>query len=697
MNDIILTVNQIILDRADSSSYRILYIAPDRIEAYWICLTSNRQIPVPISVSDIEDGARSGRYAVISDSLSGRDPKPGKTALERRDKAWRLISGIVYVEPAIYRLHERSALLKENSERTGSSVTNIYKYLARYWKGGMTPNALLPLYENCGKGSDPYSGASKRRGRKKVKGAEGKVLTKEDIQHFTDAVLTWYMGKEQLSLEKTYKKMLDVYYVTEDENGTPVRLEPDLVPSRSQFRYWHLKNKDILEEARARNGDRSYPLNSRASIEKTETFLSGPCTSAQIDATIADIFLVSQSDRTKIVGRPVMYFLMDSFTRIVLGMHITLDAPSWRSAAMCILNAMEDKQEFCARYGIRIKPDEWPCHHIPRTLVGDRGEMESVAADLLVNQLGIRIENTPPYRGDLKGIIERHFHTINVDMADLPGKMESDYGERCTEDYRLNARLTLNEFITIIIHCVLLYNNYHYMEYYGRTMQMRQLSIRPIPRDLWNFGMKYLSGIQRTIDRAAARYALLPSDKASITSHGILFKGFYYGCEQGFREHWFDSARVSGRETVSVSYDPRDASCIYLKPSPDSSPFECFLLDSNKISGQFSTEELEQLRQSEHEDREIYRPTEDFQYILTDRKIQEIVRSAEAAFPEHPEKSDHKRLTEIRANRKAEIEDQYQNSVRNAKPDGTDVSGETDTETKSPIQRMLEEALDEMY
>ena len=697
MNDTALTVNQIVFDRTDNSSFRILYISPDRTEAYWISLTTSRQVPVAMPLSDVEDGIRSGRYGITSDFLAGRDPHPGKTALELRDKAWNLISGIVSAEPSVYHARERSALLRETSERTGTNVTNLYKYLARYWKGGMTPNALLPLYENCGKCSDPYNGTSKRRGRKKVKGAEGKILIKEDIQHFTDAVFTWYMSKEQLSLEKTYKKMLDTYYVTENENGVPIRLDPDLVPSRTQFLYWYRKNRNILEETRARNGSRNYPLNSRATIEKTETFLSGPCASSQIDATIADIFLVSRNDRTKIVGRPVMYFLMDSFTRIVLGLHITLESPSWRSATMCILNAMEDKQEFCARYGIRISPDEWPCHHIPRMLVGDRGEMESAAADLLVSQLGIRIENTPPYRGDLKGIIERHFHTVNIDMADLPGKMESDFGERCTEDYRLNARLTLNEFITIIIHCVLLYNNYHYMEYYGRTMQMRQMGIKPVPRDLWNFGMKYLSGIQRTIDRAAARYALLPSDKASITSHGILFKGFYYGCEQGFREHWFDSARVSGREAVSVSYDPRDASCIYIKPSPDSCPVECFLLDSNKLSGRFSTEELDQLRQAEHEEREVYRPTEDFQYILTDRKIQEIIAGAEAMFPKHPDKSAHKRISEIKANRKAEIEDQYQQSVSNAGIADADTSGASDSSVKSPIQRMLEEALDEMY
>lgn len=703
MKDIVLTANQVVLDRTSQDSYRVLWIAPAREEAYWINLTGKRQIPLPLSLPAIEEGLAEGRYAIIMDSAVLRSNSPGETAKRRRDEAWKLISSIVEQEPAIYRLHERSQLLKGLSADSGVNVPFLYKLLRRYWTGGMTPDALLPNFSNCGKCSDPYSDSSQRRGRKKVPGAEGKKLIPEDIQHFSDAILTWYSGKEKLSLDKVYRNMLKEYYVTRDADGNITDLDPDQVPSRAQFLYWHTRNKNVLEEAKQRNGARNYPLQSRASIEKTETFLSGPCSSSQIDATIADIFLVSQSDRTKIVGRPIMYFLMDSFTRIVTGMHITLDPPSWNSAVMCIVNAAEDKVDFCAKYGIQIKEEDWPCKHLPNAIVGDRGEMESVAADMLVNKLHIRIENTPPFRGDLKGIIEKHFHTIQVDMADLPGKMDKDYGERCTEDYRLGARLTLNEFIAIVIHLVLLYNNYHYMEFYGKTMQMRQMGVKPIPRDLWNFGMKYLSGAQRSISKALVRYALLPTGQASITDHGIQFRGLFYGCDQGFREHWFDSAKVAGRESITISYDPRDGSCIYFKPSPEQEPVECYLLSSNKLSGQFSTEELKQMHEAEHAELEAYRPTEDLQDIRTQEKIQKIVDAAKAAFPEKLEISNHKRVSDIQANRKEEIEAAYQQSIQAAEqgqqhltPLGSDSTDDSELEL-DPIQKMLDQVLDEMY
>jgi len=308
--------------------------------------------------------------------------------------------------------------------------------------------------------------------------------------------------------------------------------------------------------------------------------------------------------------------------------------------------------------------------------------------------LNIRIENMPPYRGDLKGIIEQHFHLINVDLAHLPGKMGKDYGERCTEDYRLNARLTLNEFIAIIIHYVLLYNNHHYMESYGKTLQMRQMSIRPIPRDLWNFGMKYLSGVQRTLSKTTVRYAILPTEKASITDHGILFRGLFYGCDQGFRESWFDSARVSGREAITISYDPRDASFIYFKPSHNNEPVECYLLDSNKIAGQFSTAEIKQMQDTETVEREAYRSTEDLQSSITTHKIDEIVKLAVAAFPNKPELSNHQRVSHINANRKEEMERQYQESIQEKEEPSPDLPS---SQGKGLIQQMLEKELNEAY
>ena len=122
---------------------------------------------------------------------------------------------------------------------------------------------------------------------------------------------------------------------------------------------------------------------------------------------------------------------------------------------------------------------------------------------------------------------------------------------------------------------------------------------------------------------------------------------------------------------------------------------ECFLLDSNRLHGQFSSEELEQLRQADHEEREICRSTEDFQDSLTGRKIQEIVSQAEAAFPAKPQQSNHQRVSDIKANRKEEIERQYQESIRKKEESIPDPPAPESG--KSLIQQMLEQELNDAY
>ena len=38
----------------------------------------------------------------------------------------------------------------------------------------------------------------------------------------------------------------------------------------------------------------------------------------EIDATIADIYLVADDDRSKILGRPILYVVVDDFSRMVV-------------------------------------------------------------------------------------------------------------------------------------------------------------------------------------------------------------------------------------------------------------------------------------------------------------------------------------------------------------------------------------------
>ena len=369
MSDSLFLINQVIHDLQEDCDYRILWTAsaPDS-PSYWLRLPGTSNVPEEISLRKVSEGIEAGRYSFAPDVWRPvKNGEAGETALRLRDKAWELIRDAVTNEPDIYDAKKRRTILLGIEEATGTKVPNLYKYIGKYWRYGKIPDALLPDYSACGKRRDPYKESSKRAGRPKVPGAAGKKLESKDLRNFRKAFTKYYLGEEKLSLEKTYIRMVGDFYTVKDKDGNSVApMDPDEVPSRQQFLYWHRKNRDTLEEVLSRDGERSYQLKSRGETGRTETHLRGPGIACQIDATTADIYLVSRDDRTAIIGRPTMYFQMDSFSHIVTGMNISLDPPSWENAARTILNSVEDKVEYCAKYGITITEGSGPaCTSLP--------------------------------------------------------------------------------------------------------------------------------------------------------------------------------------------------------------------------------------------------------------------------------------------------------------------------------------------
>ena len=330
----------------------------------------------------------------------------------------------------------------------------------------------------------------------------------------------------------------------------------------------------------SRKGQKQYDLNHRAILGKSDTGIQGPGAQYQIDATVGDIYLVSQFNRANIIGRPVIYFVIDTFSRMIAGMYVGLEGPSWTGAMMALANAASDKVAYCAEYGIEISEEEWPCKHIPNTILADRGEMESKSVETLINTLNIRVDNAPAYRADMKGIVEQLFHTVNTKTTMLlPGHVKPDMSKRGGKDYRLDAKLDIRQFTKVMIHCVLNHNKDHYLEGYDRKERMIADDVKPIPLELWNWGIANCSGLLRTVPEDTIKLCLMPTDKARVTEKGIKYKNLYYISERTITEGWFEKARAKGSYKVDISYDPRDMSNIYVRNIDDLFFDKCYLSD----------------------------------------------------------------------------------------------------------------------
>jgi hypothetical protein len=653
-------VNKVVNDMETGAKYLILWIVPGNEYGYWHNLSSNAKIPARFVTADIAEGQTDGRYEMenfVTPSAIRSDETLDTKERERRDRIWNILQPVVEAEPDIYETSTRAKILRKTAEKSGVDRAYLYKLLDRYWRSGKTKNAFIPAYSNSGAKGKQRNTYKKRNERLSSGGSIGKTLTDSDRRNFALAVDRYYLNRKKFSFKAVYEKLLQDFYTvkSEDDTGRLKLLASSELPSLRQFQYWYSKNRDLVAEQKKREGESKFELGGRRVLGKSDFGLMGPGSQFQIDATVGDVYLVSQFDRSNLIGRPVIYFVIDAFSRMVTGMSIGLEGPSWGGAMMALANMAADKVAYCKEYGVEITESQWPCHHVPASLLGDRGEMESKNADNLVNMLGIRIVNAPPYRADLKGIVEQHFRTINTNsVAILPGSVKPDMSKRGGHDYRLDASLDIRQFTQIIIKCVLYYNNHHYMDYFEKSEAMIKDSVEAIPIRLWDWGIRHCSGALRSFSEEQVRFAVMPLAKATVTGKGIRFKGVFYNCDRAVHESWFEKARSGKTWQVSVSYDPRDMTNIYIWNQDDKAYDICSLLDWNgKNAGKFLDEIIYEQRKEKLAAQQL-KISETEAKVNLNAEIDSIISEAKKMGKGSPQKSKRERVSQIKENRRQE-------------------------------------------
>ncbi len=690
----VLYVNSVVQRQADDHVFRILLVDFEN-NSYWIDISSGSNIPSTFNPDEVRQGLQNGSYIHVVDKWASTvlDSQLSEKSKEHQQRAWDLIGEIVLKSPAIYDRKERSVLLREVELKTGVKRTNLYLYLGRYWRGGMTADALYPEYGNCGKSTYIENPNANMPGRKKRPNATGKRLTQKDISIFQTGITEFYLVDTKPSLRSAYDATTKKYYATKfDDDGKRIPLLPDEVPSFFQFKNWYYANRDPVSSVKNRMGEKDFDLKHRAILNKAISYVFGPCDAIQIDATIGDDYVVRRDNRSAIAGRPTVYFVIDVVGSMVVGLHVSLDPPSWDGALMAIMNCLEDKVAFCARYGITIKPEDWPCRFIPNRIIADRGEVESRAADILVKELGISIDNTVPYRGDFKGIVEQHFHVTNVELpSDRPGHIQPNFRQRGAHDYRLDAVLDTFQYTAMIIHQTLFYNNHHWMKSFIRTPDMRAHNVPSVPRDVWNHGLKYSTGLPRTLPSEKIRFAALPKAQAKIDREGIHLNELTYTCDLAEDEGWFAKADIVGTQYITAAYNPTDAAFIYVLAGKNY--VECHLVKYHETYCGMHLSEVNAAVEDDKDMEAAHRIHElNAEHLMTDA-IEKIIAKAKSMAPDVSDMTKAERLKGIQQNRheerKANIDTNTRTSLEMAGllPKGSDqekLSGNvTDTEEEN--------------
>lgn len=290
----------------------------------------------------------------------------------------------------------------------------------------------------------------------------------------------------------------------------------------------------------------------------------------EIDHTLADIVLVSDDAARKVVGRPWLTLAIDVATRCVVGFHLSFDAPTSTSLAMCILSIVCPKAQWTQYLGIDLLGVEWPCSGKIGAILTDNGrDFHGVALKRGCQEHGIELRYRPVGSPHWGGIIERLIGTMMGRLRMLPGATQRDVRAKDGQDVEKRACLTLSEFRQWLVTEIT--THYHQVTHRG---------IGTPPIDAWQSKSPLIEPPRELSNQECLRLYVdfLPYCERPITRTGINMHGMRY---------WSDELRDHAARGVkhAIRYDSRDIRRVYfVDPFGQVVTVECVRRDVPLIS-----------------------------------------------------------------------------------------------------------------
>lgn len=382
--------------------------------------------------------------------------------------------------------------------------------------------------------------------------AQPKPELSQDQKNMRWALNKYYYTRNGKTLADTYTMLIADKYT--DHDGKVLHNHPSI----HQFTYFFRKNLRHQTRYISRDGLKNYQMNRRPLLGEGVREFAPNVGVGMLDSTICDIYLCDKSG-TQVAGRPILTACIDAYSGLCCGYSLSFEGGVYSIREM-LLNTLTDKVEWCRKFGIEIDDKDWDCTQLMGTYVTDRGtEYTSVCVEQL-SDLGITIINLPPFRGELKGPVERFFQLIQDSYKHLlkgRGVIEPDAGRRGIHDYRQDACLTIEDFERIILQCILHYNRNRIIPNFPYTKTMLDAKIAPHPSTLWNYGKGIPGANLLTISKEQLIKTMLPRAKGKYTQRGLIVNKLRY------RNDAYTEQYLAGGETT-VAYNPDNVNKVYV-------------------------------------------------------------------------------------------------------------------------------------
>lgn len=429
--------------------------------------------------------------------------------------------------------HTYNLRLDSIAKKEGASRLTLAREMATYFQVGMDIHkaALLQIF-GTRKERAPSASPTTKRGRPRDVVKSGHISPCDPgagINASVDIVnqIEMFLRSEQLGLSKAelYRRYEESYIyraVGTLIDGTPIK-ERDAPQDISYGQFNHHVKKLVGESVReiAKTGRAKYTNNVRALIGTARDGIQYPGQCYIIDATVADVYLVSAVDRKLLIGRPVIYVVIDAFSSLILAVHVTLETANGEQAKVALYRALTPKDKLLDYLGQQARLKALPAGIVMESIFADRGEVFGEAGKELAKALQIELQVAAPYMASWKSLVERYFKVINeLVLHWVPGGVRQRMKDRGTRDVRLDGVLTLKKMQCLMTSLAAEWNLTHDMKGHV-SCQMLRREIEATPLGFWNYGLTELHASPRYLGRSDAIRQFLPTLDATVDRRGV--------------------------------------------------------------------------------------------------------------------------------------------------------------------------------
>lgn len=328
------------------------------------------------------------------------------------------------------------------------------------------------------------------------------------------------------SMSQYHREFLDTWAhraVNVLANGmTSFVVDPQKDITRGQFAYYVHQIQSAKQREIETIGRAKFNKDKRILIGTARDAIQFPGQCYVIDSTILDVYLVSAFDRSRLVGRPVVYALIDAFSSTILSIHVALEGSNLDEAKICLFRALTSKDGLFAALEMQDEVCALPVGCVPTSIFADRGEFLSEGGRSLARDLQVRLSLAAPYRADWKSLVERWLGVQNQLVVHwVPGAVRTRGKDRGDRDVRLDAKLTVNDMLRLLLSLASEWNQSHDMTGHVSASMIRN-GVEATPDGFWRYGLEHLHGSPQYLTRDDAVRTFLPLLAVRASRSGLI-------------------------------------------------------------------------------------------------------------------------------------------------------------------------------